>query len=280
MRIVRLRLDLAYDGARFHGWARQDGLRTVQGDVEAAIDTVLRVTGTALTVAGRTDAGVHARAQVAHVDVAPDLVERSVRRGDESPHETLARRLNGVLDPDVRILGVREAPEGFDARFSALWRRYAYRIVDSPEHMDPLLRGQVVTWRRPLDLEAMNQAAVALLGEHDFAAFCRRRAGGTTVRGLLELHWDRVDGVAVATVRADAFCHSMVRALTGCLVVVGEGSREPGWAAQVLAARRRDPAVTVMPAHGLTLEEVAYPAAAELAARARVTRATRSASTS
>jgi tRNA pseudouridine38-40 synthase len=280
MRIVRLRLDLAYDGARFHGWARQDGLRTVQGDVEAAIDTVLRVTGTALTVAGRTDAGVHARAQVAHVDVAPDLVERSVRRGDESPHETLARRLNGVLDPDVRILGVREAPEGFDARFSALWRRYAYRIVDSPEHMDPLLRGQVVTWRRPLDLEAMNQAAVALLGEHDFAAFCRRRAGGTTVRGLLELHWDRVDGVAVATVRADAFCHSMVRALTGCLVVVGEGSREPDWAAQVLAAQRRDPAVTVMPAHGLTLEEVAYPAAAELAARARVTRATRSASTS
>jgi tRNA pseudouridine38-40 synthase len=280
MRIVRLRLDLAYDGARFHGWARQDGLRTVQGDVEAAIDTVLRTTGTALTVAGRTDAGVHARAQVAHVDVAADLVERSVRRGAESLHETLARRLNGVLDPDVRILGVREAPEGFDARFSALWRRYAYRIVDSPEHMDPLLRGQVVAWRRPLDLEAMNQAAVALLGEHDFAAFCRRRAGGTTVRGLLELHWDRVDGVVVATVRADAFCHSMVRALTGCLVVVGEGSREPGWAAEVLAAQRRDPAVTVMPARGLTLEEVAYPAAAELAARARVTRATRSASTS
>jgi tRNA pseudouridine38-40 synthase len=280
MRIVRLRLDLAYDGARFHGWARQDGLRTVQGDVEAAIDTVLRTTGTALTVAGRTDAGVHARAQVAHVDVAADLVERSVRRGAESLYETLARRLNGVLDPDVRILGVREAPEGFDARFSALWRRYAYRIVDSPEHMDPLLRGQVVAWRRPLDLEAMNQAAVALLGEHDFAAFCRRRAGGTTVRGLLELHWDRVDGVVVATVRADAFCHSMVRALTGCLVVVGEGSREPGWAAEVLAARRRDPAVTVMPARGLTLEEVAYPAAAELAARARVTRATRSASTS
>jgi tRNA pseudouridine38-40 synthase len=280
MRVVRLRLDLAYDGAGFHGWARQDGLRTVQGDVEAAIDTVLRVTGTTLTVAGRTDAGVHARAQVAHVDVAPDLVERSVRRGDESPNETLARRLNGVLDPDVRILGVREAPEGFDARFSALWRRYAYRIVDRPEQMDPLLRGQVVAWRRPLDLEAMNEAAVALLGVHDFAAFCRRRAGGTTVRGLLELHWDRVDGLAVATVRADAFCHSMVRALTGCLVVVGEGSREPGWAAQVLAARARDPAVTVLPARGLTLEEVCYPAAAELAARARVTRATRSASTS
>jgi tRNA pseudouridine38-40 synthase len=280
MRIVRLRLDLAYDGARFHGWARQDGLRTVQGDVEAAIDTVLRVRGTALTVAGRTDAGVHARAQVAHVDVAADLVERSVRRGAESPHETLARRLNGILDPDVRILGIREAPEGFDARFSALWRRYAYRIVDRPEHMDPLLRGQVVAWRRTLDLDAMNQAAVGLLGEHDFAAFCRRRAGGTTVRGLLELHWERVDGVAVATVRADAFCHSMVRALTGCLVVVGEGSREPGWAAEVLAARRRDPAVRVMPAHGLTLEEVSYPAAAELAARARVTRATRSASTS
>jgi tRNA pseudouridine38-40 synthase len=280
MRIVRLRLDLAYDGARFHGWARQDGLRTVQGDVEAALDTALRTAGTALTVAGRTDAGVHARGQVAHVDVAADLVERVVGRRAEPPAEALARRLNGILDPDVRILRIREAPEGFDARFSAVWRRYAYRIVDHPEHIDPLARGQVVAWRRPLDLDAMNQAASGLLGEHDFAAFCRRREGGSTVRGLLELHWDRVDGVAVANVRADAFCHSMVRALTGCLVVVGEGSREPGWVTQVLAARRRDPAVTVMPAHGLTLEEVGYPAEAELAARARVTRATRSASTS
>ena len=165
---------------------------------------------------------------------------RSGRRA-EPPAEALARRLNGVLDPDVRVLRVGEAPEGFDARFSALWRRYAYRIADRPEHVDPLARGQVVAWRRELDLEAMNEAAAGLLGEHDFAAFCRRREGATTVRALLELHWERVDGVAVATVRADAFCHSMVRALTGCLVVVGEGRREPGWAAQVLSARAARP---------------------------------------
>jgi tRNA pseudouridine38-40 synthase len=280
MRRVRLRLDLAYDGARFHGWARQDGLRTVQGDVEAAIDTVLRVEGTALTVAGRTDAGVHARGQVAHVDLEAESVERAVGRNVDPPAAALARRLNGLLDPDVRVLRVGEAPAGFDARFSALWRRYAYRIVDQPEHVDPLARGHVVAWRRPLDLEAMNRAASGLLGEHDFAAFCRRREGATTVRALLDLRWDRVDGVAVATVRADAFCHSMVRALTGCLVAVGEGRHGPDWAAQVLAARQRDPGVKVMPAHGLTLEEVAYPPDAELAARARETRATRSASTS
>jgi tRNA pseudouridine38-40 synthase len=280
MPIVRLRLDLAYDGARFHGWARQDGLRTVQGDLETAIDTVLRVSGTSLTVAGRTDAGVHARGQVAHVDLAAELVEQAAGRRAEPPAEALARRINGVLERDVRVLRVGEAPEGFDARFSALWRRYAYRIADRPEHVDPLARGQVVAWRSELDLEAMNEAAAGLLGEHDFAAFCRRREGATTVRALLDLHWERLDGVATATVRADAFCHAMVRALTGCLVEVGEGRREPGWAAQVLSAGQRDPAVRVMPAHGLTLEEVAYPAAAELGARARVTRARRSASTS
>ena len=277
---MRLRLDLAYDGARFHGWALQDGLRTVQGDLEAAIDTVLRVSGTTLTVAGRTDAGVHARGQVAHVDLATELVEQVEGRRAEPPAAALARRLNGVLEPDVRVLRVGEAPEGFDARFSALWRRYAYRIADRPEHADPLARGQVVAWRRELDLDAMNDAATGLLGEHDFAAFCRRREGATTVRALLDLHWERLDGVAVATVRADAFCHSMVRALTGCLVAVGEGRHEPGWAAQVLSAGQRDPAVRVMPAHGLTLEEVGYPAADELGARARVTRARRSASTS
>ena len=277
---MRLRLDLAYDGARFHGWARQHGLRTVQGDVEPALDTVLRVEGTSLTVAGRTDAGVHARGQVAHVDVARDLVEHAAVRRDEPAVEALARRLNGVLDADVRVHRVGEAPAGFDARFSALWRRYAYRIVDRPEHVDPLARGHVVAWRRPLDLEAMNVAAAGLLGEHDFAAFCRRREGATTVRALLDLRWDRVDGVLVATVRADAFCHSMVRALIGCLVAVGEGRHEPDWAVQVLRARQRDPAVKVMPAHGLTLEEVAYPPDAALAARARETRAMRSASTS
>ncbi|RLV50661.1 tRNA pseudouridine(38-40) synthase TruA [Nocardioides mangrovicus] len=260
---MRLRIDLSYDGAAFHGWAAQPGLRTVQGDLEAALDTVLRTTGTQLTVAGRTDSGVHARGQVAHVDV-------------DQHDDRLARRLNGVLAHDVRVRSVSEAPEGFDARFSALWRRYAYRIADTAEAMDPLRRGEVVAWPRLLDVDAMNRAAAALLGEHDFAAFCKRREGATTIRTLLDLAWERdASGVLVGTVRADAFCHSMVRALVGCLAAVGEGRRDAGWAGEVLAGQRRDPGVTVMPAHGLTLEEVGYPPdddLADQASRARVVR--------
>lgn len=262
---MRLRIDLAYDGAAFHGWARQPGLRTVQGEVESALDTVLRTQGTSVTVAGRTDTGVHARGQVAHVDLV-----------DPPTPEQLVRRANGVLAADVRLLAVREAAAGFDARFSALWRRYAYRIADRPESVDPLVRGQVLTRPRPLDEQAMNRAAVVLLGEHDFAAFCRKRPGATTIRTLLDLRWQRDDrGVLVGTVRADAFCHNMVRALVGCLVAVGEGRRRPEWAADVLGGRQRDPAVTVVRAHGLTLEEVRYPADEDLAAqaaRARVVR--------
>ena len=182
-----------------------------------------------------------------------------------------------MLDPDVRIRGVSTAPAGFDARFSAIWRRYAYRIADSVAVLDPLARAHVLVWPRELDLAVMNSAAEVLLGEQDFAAFCRKREGATTIRTLLDLHWDRdASGLAVATVRADAFCHNMVRALVGCLVAVGEGRHEPAWAAQVLVARQRDPAVRVMQARGLTLEEVRYPADAELGERARTSRARRS----
>jgi tRNA pseudouridine38-40 synthase len=272
---VRLRIDLAYDGSGFHGWARQPGLRTVQGEVEQALDLVLRATGTSLTVAGRTDTGVHARAQVVHVDVDPEALGSAGGRSAETPHETLARRLNGVLDPDVRIHRVSEAPAGFDARFSALWRRYAYRVADRPEAVDPLARGHVLARQRALDEEAMNQAAATMIGEHDFAAFCRRRPGASTIRTLLEFEWNRDGGLLVATVRADAFCHNMVRALVGCMLVVGEGRKEPTWARSVLDAGARDPAVTVARARGLTLEEVRYPPDDELAARAQASRVMR-----
>lgn len=273
---MRLRLDLGYDGARFHGWARQSNLRTVQQEVERALDTVLRTSGSSLTVAGRTDAGVHARGQVAHLDAEEESVRTAGGRSREAPLPTLRRRLNGVLDRDVRILRVSEAPEGFDARFSAVWRRYAYRIADRPEVVDALTRSHVLTWARPLDLEAMNAAAEVLLGEHDFAAFCRKRPGATTIRSLLELRWERdSSGLAVGTVRADAFCHNMVRALVGSLVVVGEHRREVGWPAEVLARRQRDPAVRVLYAHGLTLEEVRYPPESQLGDRARQSRVLR-----
>lgn len=273
---MRLRLDLAYDGSGFHGWARQPGLRTVQGELERALDLVLRAEGHQLTVAGRTDTGVHARGQVAHLDVEPALLEAAAGRSIRPHAEALLRRLNGVLDADVRVHRVSEAPTGFDARFSALWRRYAYRVADRPEALDPLRRGHVLAWPRPLDVEAMNQAAAGLLGEHDFAAFCRKREGATTIRTLLDLRWDRDEAdLAVATVRADAFCHNMVRALVGCLLAVGEGRHDPAWAAEVLRAGVRDSGVTVVHAHGLTLEEIAYPdddLLAVQAERARVVR--------
>lgn len=270
VRRVRLRLDLAYDGSGFHGWAAQPGLRTVQGELASALATVLRVPGVEVVCAGRTDAGVHARGQVVHLDVPDDA------RLPADDVDRLARRVNGVLDPDVRVRGVRVAPEGFDARFGALWRRYAYRVADTPAAVDPLTRGHVLAWGRPLDEALMNQAAAALVGRHDFASFCKRREGATTIRTLLDLHWERrSDGVLEATVRADAFCHSMVRALMGCLLAVGEGRRPVDWAGERLAAAERDPSVAVVHAHGLTLEEVAYPPDHELAARAEQTRAKR-----
>jgi len=259
--VQRLRLDLAYDGSNFHGWAAQPGLRTVQGELETAIATVLRLAEVPrLTVAGRTDTGVHARGQVAHVDL---------ERG-KAP--ALERRLRRILPTDISLTSVTIAPPGFDARFSALERRYVYRLVDRPDP-DPLARDHVVAWRKPLAVDAMNAAAAHLLGEHDFAAFCRKRAGATTIRTLLELSSVRsVQGVIETTVRADAFCHSMVRALMGGLVAVGEGRHEPGWAGDILASAARDSRVTVMPAHGLVLEEVVYPADDQLAARATASR--------
>jgi tRNA pseudouridine38-40 synthase len=269
-RTVRLRLDLGYDGAGFHGWARQPGLRTVQQVVEDALGVVLGVAAIQLTVAGRTDAGVHARGQVAHADIPADAWARAANAA--------GHRLNRLLPEDVRVWSIWPALEGFDARFSALWRRYTYRVCDNRAHADPLRRRDTLWYRHRLDVDVMNEAARACLGEHDFAAFCRRREGATTIREVLRLDWARPEpGVAVATVTADAFCHNMVRALTGALLSVGDGSKPVAWVADLLAARRRDPAVRVAPAHPLCLEEVGYPAAAGLAARAALTRRTREA---
>lgn len=260
--LVRVRLDIAYDGTGFSGWATQPERRTVQRTLEQALARVLRLDDAPrLVVAGRTDAGVHATGQVCHVDLP---------RPTWDLHR-LRRSLNGVLPPDIRIREVSGAPEGFDARFSALSRRYGYRIVEQVG--DPLRRSDTVTWPRTLDLDAMRAACPLLLGEHDFAAFCKRREGATTIRRLLALTWDRdAAGVLTCTVRADAFCHSMVRALVGALLAVGEGRRPPSWPGDVLRAGVRDSSVPVAPAHGLTLLEVRYPPDDELAARSEVTR--------
>ncbi|MEX0426687.1 tRNA pseudouridine(38-40) synthase TruA [Nocardioides sp. DS6] len=273
---MRIRIDLAYDGSKFHGWAAQPGLRTVQGELQAAIATALRMPEARVVVAGRTDTGVHARGQVAHLDVEPEVVAASAGRSQDPPLEALVRRLNGILPADLRIHRAVEAPAEFDARFSALWRRYAYRVADRPEYADPLRRHHVLFRPRPLDLDAMNVAAVALVGLHDYASFCKPREGATTIRTVHRLVWERDEtGVAVATVVADAFCHSMVRALVGCLLLIGDGRQDAAWAGEILAAATRSPSVPVAPAAGLTLEEVGYPPDAELGARLLVTRARR-----
>ncbi|MFC6696508.1 tRNA pseudouridine(38-40) synthase TruA [Nocardioides daphniae] len=273
---MRIRIDLAYDGTDFSGWATQPRLRTVQGTLEAALATALRLQQVRVVVAGRTDTGVHARGQVAHLDLEAAVLAASAGRSTEPPLLALQRRLNGILPADLRVHAVTEAPEGFDARFSAIWRRYAYRVADTPELVDPLTRRHVLAWPRPLDLDAMNEAAGALVGLRDFASFCKRREGATTVRTLLELEWQRDElGVATARVVADAFCHNMVRSLMGCLLAVGEGRHPVTWAAEVMSAGRRDPRVVVVQAHGLTLEEVGYPEGAELLAQAERARARR-----
>jgi len=275
---VRLRIDCAYDGSEFSGWATQPGLRTVQALLEEALATALRIPQARVTVAGRTDAGVHARGQVAHLDVDADVVAASAGRAAEAPLDALARRVDGILPADLCVRRISEAPEGFDARFSAIWRRYAYRIADAQELADPLLRSHVLRWGRRLDLEAMNAASAPLVGLQDFAAFCKQRPGATTVRTLLELAWTRDElGLVVGSVRADAFCHNMVRALVGSLISVGEARRPATWPAEVMAGRRRDAGVHVIQPHGLTLEEVGYPDGDELAAQADRARARREA---
>lgn len=273
---VRLRLDLSYDGTDFRGWAVQPGLRTVAGVLGHALATVLRTDEDAvmrrMVVAGRTDAGVHATAQVAHLDVDRARFERA------GGTVGVTRRLRGMLAGDIRIGAVTVAPPGFEARFSALRRHYRYRVDDSPAGPDPLRRRDTLAHPRPLELELLREGSAGLLGLNDFAAFCRRREGATTVRTLLSYDWTRqADGTLVAAVSADAFCHSMVRSLVGSVLPVGDRRRGPGFPREVMLGRVRDPRVTVAAAHGLTLVGVDYPDDAGLVARARESRARREA---
>ena len=265
---LRIRLDIAYDGAQFSGWASQPGLRTVAGVLERGLTQVLRLEQVELTVAGRTDAGVHATGQVAHLDVPEAAWLASPGRSSLPPPDSLVRRLAGVLPHDLRVRAASVAPPGFDARFAALWRRYRYVVSDHQGGVDPLRRHDVLDHRRPLDAAAMDAAAAKLVGLNDFAAFCRRREGATTVRTLLDYGWHRdADGLVVATVRADAFCHSMVRALVGALLPVGEGRKDADWPLRLLREGTRSSSVHVAGPHGLTLVEVAYPPPDGLAAR-------------
>lgn len=279
---LRIRLDLAYDGGPFSGWAVQPGRRTVQGTLEEAIAMLIR-RPVRVTVAGRTDAGVHARGQVVHVDLS-ETEWTGLNRGVElDPAVALLRRIRGSLSRclgnltgAIEVHRVSLATEGFDARFSALWRRYSYRIADGPALWDPLGRTSTLWHPEKQDVGLLNEGACQLLGLQDFRSYCKPREGATTIRELQRFEFARgADGVLVATVQADAFCHNMVRSLVGSALFVGAGIEKPGWLHERLLARQRDAKSVLAAPHPLVLEEVAYPSASGLLARAELTRALR-----
>jgi tRNA pseudouridine38-40 synthase len=280
-RVVRLRIDLAYDGTAFVGWAKQPGLRSVQTELETAIQTVCRLeVRPRVSAAGRTDAGVHARAQVAQVDLPADAMGISPA---EIFIDALTYRLRGFLPRDIVIRSVRIAPPGFDARFSALSRRYRYRVCDEPSELDPWRRHDTLEYPRPLDVDLLNEAANLFIGQHDFAAFCRKKPRATTIRTVLEARWERArhrrtgepTAVIKMSITADAFCHSMVRSLVGAMLSVGDRRRDLDWLAHYLDGHARGPDVTVAAARGLILDHVEYPPSDQLAQRATLTRARR-----
>ena len=304
--MVRLRLDLAYDGGAFYGWARQPTLRTVQGELEQALHTILRVPADdpdeplRLTVAGRTDTGVHALHQVCHLDVGEATLDRCVGHMGVPAPEALFRRLSRMVPDDIAIHAVSVAPEGFDARFSALERTYVYRICDDARPVDPRMRGFVLALDDRLDLDAMNAAAAMTIGLHDFGSFATPNPGGTTIREVKRAHWSRIpvsplvsgasggagtaggytvpaaeSGLVCFTIVADAFARNMVRSLVNACVKVGQGRKDLNWFAEKMATPLREGSTGPIVPQGLTLEHVAYPAADQLAARAEAIRAKR-----
>jgi tRNA pseudouridine38-40 synthase len=256
---LRLRLDLAYDGTNFFGWGKQPDRRTVQEEVEKAI-AIISQSKIDSIVAGRTDAGVHATGQVIHVDV-PESINL----------DEIAYKLNRILDEDIRIIQVSIAPEAFHARFSALRRSYIYKILDKNLPVPPINRFDIASWYRPLEVDSLNEASALVLGHHDFAAFCKFREGGTTIRTLEKFQWERQGDLLVASVVADAFCYSMVRNLVGAAVCVADGRKESSWMGELLANKERVSDSLVFPARGLTLSSVEYPTNDQLLERAKVT---------
>ncbi|MEX2533439.1 MAG: tRNA pseudouridine(38-40) synthase TruA [Nitriliruptoraceae bacterium] len=254
VRSVRLRIDLAYDGAPFHGYARQPGFVTVQGTLEGALSRFFGVP-VALTCAGRTDRGVHALAQVVHCDLPADRAQVQRHLIDI---DTFARRLDQSVGDAITIWQARLVARSFNARFSATSRRYRYRIAEERQD-DPLRRHNRWHVGERLDVAAMRVAAKYLIGEHDFKSLCRAVPGRTTMRRITALTIARVaPGQLHIVVTGNAFCHQQVRALVGCLVEVGRGEQPPDWVGMVRDAKDRSVAAPVLPAKGLTLEWVTY----------------------
>ena len=244
----RLRLDLTYDGTKFSGWAKQPNQRTIQQELEEGLSTYLRCE-VSTVVAGRTDAGVHAKQQVVHIDLPSN-----------TSIDGVVFRLNQILKDDIKILSASWAAPNFHARFTPISRTYQYKIVDGGQITNPLDRFDSAEWFRKLDIDLMNNASSLLLGRHDFFTFCKFREGGTTIKNLLEFNWHRNDdGVVIGQITADSFRYNMVRNLVGAAVCVGEGRFEPAWMKKVLDDRVRISDSYVFPAKGLTLISVKYP---------------------
>ena len=280
--IVRIRIDLAYDGTDFHGWASQkpkDGheLRTVQSVLEKSLSLILRAP-ISLTVAGRTDAGVHAVGQTAHFDVPKQCLEQRSIDGEPA---NLVRRLKRLLPADIRVHSCAFAPAGFDARFSALRRHYIYRVTTNPAGALPTRTRDTTEWPNEVEINALQEAADVLIGLHDFAAFCKAKPHATTIRDLESFTWHDISTEAEpnlyeARLSADAFCWSMVRSLVGCCLAVGQGRRNTDFPGLMLQEKKRSSKIPVAAAKGLSLVAVDYPEAEELAARAEKTRDKRS----
>ena len=272
---IRLRVDFAYAGGSFSGWAKQPGRLTVQEALETALSVALRVERSEIraVVAGRTDAGVHAIGQVCHVDLPESL------NPTDAAMASLPRRVQGALgQAAISVHSITRAPEGFEARFSALSRTYQYRIADAIAQKNPLHQAFTVATGYTLDDTAMGSVSRALVGLRDWASFCKPRAGATTIRELTEYSWARdPDGVLVGTITADAFCHSMVRSLVGAAVAVGRGKITVEEALALAQAKKRTSAFVTMPPHGLCLMAVEYGPDAEVGARAQITRNRRAA---
>lgn len=262
---IRVRGEVAYDGKNFSGWGMQPDQRTVQGAIEDAFTQIIGGPRTVVQCAGRTDAGVHATGQVMHLDVPLNWSERLA---------DLAYKVNAILDDDVVIKALVHTNQNFDARFAALSRSYTYFIKEGLR--DPLTRERVYQHRNYLDVTAMNEASQVLIGLHDFSAFCKKTDYGTSIRNLKTFTWTRTpDDLIRVDITSDAFCYSMVRALVGAVISIGEGKRTKEWLADYLARGERDFGVFMAPAHPLTLVNVEYPPEEEFASRIEKTLKTR-----
>ena len=288
--VMRLRIDCSYDGTDFHGWAKQPGLRTVQGVLEDCLAKIFHTehfheTAPLLTVAGRTDAGVHARGQVCHVDIQEDVLQRAVGHLDMDPVSALEHRLKFIVPLDISIISLKEAPYGFDARFSALERTYVYRLSDCTHTINPLIRNAVLRIDKPLDIESMQECASSIPGLKDFGSFALPNPNGTTIREVKSAVWRRQEldefpyslesGILTFTITADAFARSMVRSLVGAQLQVGLGKRSVTWFNEKLRNPFREGATGPAQPQGLTLEKVVYPSVNKLASRAEKIRAKR-----